>query len=184
VQVPIFQKSWKPVIAVAKENFHQTLAPKSGFIRKLRDRARDKVPSLFSDFSTPDESYELSSHSGGSKPAYLDNITLHDRPHLGHRLTPFPFHPPLYQNHRHTLPTASHCHLQRPHLVGRNTLGLTPLRGPGYTTNFNGIPTSLLATRWLMRYTPARTALSPPQSSSGFSLSSCRYISSASSYFP
>jgi hypothetical protein len=92
--------------------------------------------------------------------------TLLDRPHPGRRPTPFTPHRPLCQNHRHTQPTASQHHLQRPHLVGRNILGLIPLRGLSYTTNFNGIPINLLTTQRLMRYTPARTALGLPRSSS------------------
>jgi hypothetical protein len=55
--------------------------------------------------------------------------TLLDRPHPGRRPTPFTPHRPLCQNHRHTQPTASQQYLQRPHPVGRNTLGLIPLRG-------------------------------------------------------
>jgi hypothetical protein len=34
-QVPIFQTSWKPIVAVAKENFYWTLTPK---VRKSRDQ--------------------------------------------------------------------------------------------------------------------------------------------------
>jgi hypothetical protein len=92
--------------------------------------------------------------------------TLPDRQYPGRRPTPFTPHRPLCQNHRHTQPTASQHHLQRSHPVGRNTLGLIPLRGLSCTTNFNGIPTNLLTTRRLIRYTPARTALGPPRSSS------------------
>ena len=107
----------------------------------------------------------LQNHPNGST-ARKTNSTLLDRPHPGRRPTPFPFHHTLCQNHRYTPPTTLHRRLQRPHPVGRNTLGLIPLRGLSYTTNFNGILTSLLTTRWLTRYTPARTVLSPPQSSS------------------
>jgi len=101
-------------------------------------------------------------------PQYRVTLTsiLLNRPHPGRRPTPFTPHRPLYQNHRHTQPTVSQQYLQRPHPVRRNTLGLTPLRGPSCTTNFNDIPTNLLTTRRLMRYTPARIALGPPRSSS------------------
>jgi hypothetical protein len=92
--------------------------------------------------------------------------TLLNRPYPGRRPTLFYPHRPLCQNHRHTQPAASQHHLQRPHPVGRNILGLIPLRGPSCITNFNGIPTNLLTTRRLMRYTPVRTALGPPRSSS------------------
>lgn len=88
------------------------------------------------------------------------------RPLLSHRLTPFPPHHPLCQTHWHTPPTTSQRHLQRPHLVRRNTLESMSLSDPHYTTNFSSVLTSLLMTRALMRYTPARTALDLPRPSS------------------
>src|SRR5271170_6236595 len=97
---------------------------------------------------------------------YGANSSLVNRPLPHCRPTPSAFHRPPCGSLPCIPPTTSQRLLQQLHLAGSYTLGRMSLGGQNYTTSFNSTPPHLFTiSRPLRRFTPARTALSPPRPS-------------------